>query len=501
MFRRVAAAFAAFLLAAPAAAQDAGPIVPRDLMRHIDILASDGFEGRAPATEGERRTTDYIIAELQRRGVESGAGGGGWLQPVALVERRPLSHSARWRSNGRRLRADQSLIVLGAPSSRQRVADAPVIFVGHGLVDTERRIDQLAGVDVRGAVVLVLIEAPVPGFPSYEDRARALAGRGAAAIIGVVSDEVPFAQVAASARRGVTSLATSEAPAPIFGAMPAGEVARLIALSGGSFASILDEQPGPSFRAVPLNLSVTLDVASEVRRFTSNNVIGRIRGTGTGGAVPNESVLLLGHWDHLGICRPEGEADRICNGAVDNASGIAMLIEIAGRLAAAPRPQRDILILATTAEEVGLLGAEHFAASPPVPLDTIVAAVNFDTVAIHGTGQPVAVIGRGLKPLDEAIAAAAAASGRTMDATFLADAFVERQDGWALARAGVPAVMVGGSFADMDALQRFLGGDYHGPTDNPRADIPLEGAAEDANFSVALVRRLADPALYANPQR
>jgi Zn-dependent M28 family amino/carboxypeptidase len=283
--------------------------------------------------------------------------------------------------------------------------------------------------------------------------------------------------------------------------MPASEAARLIALSGGNFASILDEQPGPAFRAVPLNLQATFDTWTHVRRFTSNNVVGRIRGSARLRADRvNESVLLLGHWDHLGICGAEGDADRICNGAVDNASGIATLIEVAGRLASGPRPPRDILILATTAEEVGLLGAEHFAAYPPVPLETIVAAVNFDTVAIHGTGQPVAVIGRGLATLDEAIAAAAAAMGRTMDTTYAADAFIQRQDGWALSQAGVPAVMVGGSFADMEALQRFLGGDYHGASDDVRPDIPLDGAAEDANLSVALARRLADPALYRKAQ-
>jgi Zn-dependent M28 family amino/carboxypeptidase len=176
-----------------------------------------------------------------------------------------------------------------------------------------------------------------------------------------------------------------------------------------------------------------------------------------------------------------------------------MLVEIAGRLAAGPRPMRDILVLATTAEEVGLLGAEHFAANPPVPLHSIVAALNFDTVAIHGAGQPLAVIGRGLAPLDAAIAATAAEFGRTMDATYAADAFIQRQDGWALARAGVPAVMVGGAFADMAALQRFLGGDYHGPSDNVRPDIPLDGAAEDANLAVALARRLADPTQYSRP--
>jgi hypothetical protein len=506
MFRRfpaAAAALAALFLAAPTPATviiPPPPVSPFQLMRHIEVLASDQFEGRAPGTEGERRTTAYIIAQLAARGLEPAAGNGGWLQPVPLVERRPLRQRVSWRANGRRIAADEAKIGLTAREGRHRIANAPVVFVGHGLVDAERRIDQLAGADLRGAVALLLVEAPVEGFPSFDERARAVTAAGAAAVIGIVSDAVPFAAVLAYARRGETQLASQGGPA-IEGIMPASEAARLIALSGGSFASIPDEQPGPAFRAVPLTLRATLEATSEVRRFTSHNVVGRIRGSGrpAAGAV-NESVLLLGHWDHLGICGAPRDADRICNGAVDNASGIAVLIEIAVRLTMGARPPRDILILATTAEEVGLLGAEHFAANPPVPLESIVAALNFDTVAIHGKGQPVAVIGRGFAPLDAAIAETAATHSRTMDTTFAADAFIQRQDGWALARAGVPAVMVGGSFADMAALQRFLGGDYHGASDNVRPDIPLEGAAQDADLSVTLARRLANPAAYTRSQ-
>ncbi|HEX8192655.1 MAG TPA: M28 family peptidase [Allosphingosinicella sp.] len=503
MFQRltIAAALAVCLVAAPAYASVPGPppITEAQLMGHIEMLASDAFEGRAPGTEGERRTTSYIISELEKRGVRPAAPDGSWLQPVALVERRPLSQRAAWRANGRRIAADPAKIGLTARDERHRIADAPVVFVGHGLVDRARRIDQLAGADLRGTVALLLVEAPVEGFPAYEERARIVAAAGAAAVIGIVSDDVPFDAVLRYARAGDTRLASRSGPA-IEGVMPASEAARLIALSGGSFASVLDEQPGPAFRAVPLTLRATLDARTSVRRFTSHNVVGRIAGMGNTPAAAggvNESVLLLGHWDHLGICGNPGDADRICNGAVDNASGIATLIEVAGRLAGHLPNPRDILILATTAEEVGLLGAEHFAARPPVPLASIVAAVNFDTVAIHGAGQPVAVIGRGLAPLDAVIAATAGELRREMDTTHAADAFVQRQDGWALSRAGVPAVMVGGSFADMAALQRFLGGDYHGAGDNVRADLPLAGAAEDANFAVLLARRLADPGRYS----
>ncbi len=493
MSRRLAFAASLFLGAVPAAAADA-PVTPAEMRRHIEVLASDDFEGRAPATEGERRTTAYIVAELERRGLEPDGVDGSWFQRVDLVQRRPASHRVRWTANGRAVRFGAERIILVGRDERQEIADAPVTFVGHGYVDRARGIDQLAGADLQGAVALMLVESPaVPGFPGFSKRVRTVTEAGAAAVIGIVSDDLPWRDIVEAGQSGQVRLAAEPVPA-VRGAMPAGEAARLVRAAGGDLAALMNEQPGPAFRAVPLALRAGLEVESRVRRYSSNNVVGRIRGSGGGG----ESVLLLGHWDHLGICRPEGAGNRICNGAVGNGSGIAMPIEIAGRLAR-ERPERDVLVLATTGEEDGLLGAEHFAAAPPVPLGSIVAAINFDTVAIHGPGEPVGVIGRGLAPLDAAIAETAAAMGRRMDETFAADALVTRQDGWALARAGVPAVMVGGSFGNMALLQRFLAGAYHGPEDEIAADLPLGGAAEDANLIVALVRRLPHPARYAPP--
>lgn len=196
----------------------------------------------------------------------------------------------------------------------------------------------------------------------------------------------------------------------------------------------------------------------------------------------------MGHWDHLGICAPEGEADRICNGAVDNASGIAVMIEVAKRLGQGQRPDRDIYFLATTAEERGLLGAYYFADNPVVPLTDITVALNIDTIAIAPRGTPVATIGRGSAPHDAVVADVVAKLGRKLDTDGEADAFVQRQDGWAFGAKGVTSLMVGGSFSDMTLLQAFLNGDYHGPGDQPGKPYPLSGAAEDADLHVALAR-------------
>lgn len=482
------------LLAANASAQPADPpVTPADMMRHIERLASDEFEGRAPGTPGEQRTTAYIVEQLRARGLEPAGEHGGWLQPVALVERTPQSSSVRWSADGRALSFDQNDIVLTGSQPTMRVENAPVIFAGHGARLPDRGVDQLAGADVRGAVVFILVQGPgVPGFPSLARRALDVSQAGAAAVIAIVGPEVAWTMARTASGRTVTRLDSVPVPG-LSGFMPLAAAQRLIEAAGGDLNRLLNEQPGSSFRAVALPLRASLEVTTRINRFTSNNVVGRIRGSGAA----NESVMLLAHWDHFGICRPEGEADRICNGAVDNASGVAMMIEVAGRLARQPRPQRDILVLATTAEESGLLGADHFAHNPTVPIDSIVAAINMDTVAIHPAGEPVAVLGRGANAaLDAVVDATVSAMGRRLDTDNEVDAFVQRQDGFKLSEVGVPAIMVGGSFSNMNLLNAFLGGPYHKPEDQLGGRIILDGAAEDATLTVALVRRLADPTVY-----
>ncbi|WP_129792885.1 M28 family peptidase [Sphingosinicella sp. CPCC 101087] len=494
MFRRLVrgAAPLLLLLTTGAQAQSDAPIGPADLRQHIDRLASDRFQGRAPGTEGETLTIDYIAEQFRARGLEPAGEDGSWFQPIGLVERTTERHQVSWSADGRALPFDQTLIALQGREAEVRLDDAPVVFAGHGVRLPERGIDQLAGVDLQGAVVFVLLDAPdVPGFPPLAERVRMVAEAGAAAVIAVTGPDIQWSFITSNYQRPTTKLASQAVP-PVVGAMPATAVQQLVDAAGASFERLLNEQPGSSFRAVALPIRADLEVRTAVTPYTTRNVVGRIRGSANSG----ENLLYLGHWDHFGLCRPEGEADRICNGAVDNASGIAAMIEIAGRLAAQPRTPRDILFLATTAEEMGLLGAEYFATHPTVPLSSIVAAINLDTIAIHPAGEPVAVIGRGNRALDAAVDETVAAVGRRLDTDDEAASFVQRQDGWALMRAGVPAIMVGGSFSNMALLNAFLSGDYHGPEDEAGPELVLDGAAEDSNLLVALGRRLADPAIY-----
>jgi hypothetical protein len=499
MFTRLVRAAAPFalLLATPAFGQAIDPpVTPADLRRHIDQLASDGFQGRAPSTEGERLTTAYISDQLRQRGVEPAGENGSWLQPVRLAERTPGRWTTSWSGAGRPVQiAPEELILVGREPS-EAVANAPVIFAGHGARMPDRGIDQLAGANFQGSVALILLQGPqgVQGFPSLAERVRTLTEAGAVAVIAIVDLETTWNQVSRGLRRPATRL-DSATVARVTGAMPLATAQRLITAAGGNLERLLNDQPGSSFRSVPLNATASLEVTTTVERYTSNNVIGRVRGNGN----TNQSLLYLAHWDHFGTCRPEGEADRICNGAVDNASGVAALIEIAGRLSRQPRPARDILFLATTAEETGLLGAEYFASHPVVPAASIVASINLDTIAIHPAGEPVAVLGRGIPALDRVIDQTVREMGRRLDGDDEANAFVQRQDGWKLTQVGIPSVMVGGSFSNMALLQAFLGGNYHQPADQPGSNLMLDGAAEDTSLMVALGRRLADPSVYQRP--
>jgi Zn-dependent M28 family amino/carboxypeptidase len=345
----------------------------------------------------------------------------------------------------------------------------------------------VAQTDLRGAIVLLL-----PGERSSQQPASlkaAVEAAGAAAIIQVLPESASWESVRDAVGQGRDQLQSEQGPA-ITGWMPLAAARSLIDEAGLAAA-------GTATAPVRTAVTGTLEVSTQVNAYISHNVIGRLRGSGKGG----ESVIYLGHWDHLGICAPEDAADRICNGAVDNASGIAVLIEVARNLARGKRPERDILFLGTTAEEVGLLGAEYFASKPTVPARSIVAAINVDTVAIHRRGEPVAIIGRGVAALDGLIARTAAELGRKMDTDTEADAFVQRQDGWAFTRAGIPSVMVGGSFSDMKQLGAFLSGPYHKVGDDLNRELILDGAAEDADLLIALGRKLANPKLYQPPRR
>ncbi|MGH6652898.1 MAG: M28 family peptidase [Sphingopyxis sp.] len=496
-FRAAIAAVA--LVAASASAALAKPVDPpiteADLAAHMRVLASDAFEGRAPGTEGEDRTIAYIVGEWAKAGLEPVAGSDTpWLQPVPLVESGGVSGSVKFKVRGRAFALRDDSIVLTGRDASLALADVPVVFVGYG-VDASGKV----AADVKGKVAILLSDAVPFGekMPRYRDRRQMLADAGATAVLVVASDTLPWAAVQGSFGSQTTKLAGAKPGAAATGFIAAPALQALLTKVGKPAVAALEAAKSADYRGTDLAVTADLSAETEVRPYASHNVIAKLPGAKPDGKV----VLYLGHWDHLGICGDAGEADRICNGAVDNASGIAVLTEVAKRLASGPRPDRDIYFMATTAEEKGLLGAHYFADHPVVPLTDITVALNIDTIAISPRGTPVATIGRGRPAYDAVVRKVSTDLGRKLDEDGEADAFVQRQDGWALGGKGVVSLMVGGSFSDMPLLEKFLGSDYHTAADNFSDAIPLGGAAEDADLHVALGRVFADTKAWSGTEK
>ncbi len=476
--------FTSAVSAAPPKAD--APITEAQLAGHMRILASDAFEGRAPGTEGEDRTIAYIVGEWAKAGLQAAPGSETpWLQPVPFVETQALSGTAKFKVSGRDFALEDDGIILTGRDPSVSLAGVPAVFVGYG-VDGAGKVNA----DVKGKLAIMLFDNAPFGdkLPRYRERRQMLADAGASAVLVIATDAVPWAQLRESAGGKAVRLASAKLGAPVTGFLSLEAADALLKRAGQDGGATREAAKSPDYKGTALPVTVDLATQSAIRPFASNNIIAKLPGAKPDG----KAVLFLGHWDHLGICGSEGDADRICNGAVDNASGIAVLIEVAKRLASGVRPDRDIYFMATTAEEKGLLGAHYFADHPVVPLSDITVALNIDTIAISPRGTPVATIGRGKPAYDAVVREAATKLGRKLDEDGEADAFVQRQDGWALGAKGVTSLMVGGSFSDMPLLEAFLGSDYHSAADNFSDQIPLGGAAEDADLHVALGRAFAD---------
>jgi hypothetical protein len=490
MILRLLAAVA--LIVAEAAPAGSGPVdsvSETALRRHIAVLADDAMAGRKPGTPGGLRAAAYVAAQMRAAGLRPAAADGGWYQNVSLVERRQGLVQARWRAGGREIPVAADDLLMLSRDRSLRLRDAPLWFGGHG------RPADLQGADLKGAILLLLPTRP-EDLAMGDVRRSALAGQGVAAVITLGSAETLPAAARAQYRSGRTLLAGE--PIPGAEGMVAGRAWRaLVQASGRDPAELVKAAAGPQFRPVRLSASADIRLVTPRRHYRSVNVIGRIEG----GERAAEAIVYLAHWDHLGICRPRGVADRICNGAVDNASGVALMLEIARALAEGPQPKRSLIFVATTAEEMGLLGARAFLAAPSVPLPSIRAALNIDTIAIAPRGMPVSIVGRGRTPLDPFVDEVARRLGRAVSESRTPDAYIARQDGWEFTKRGIPAIMASGAFTDEALFSRFLNGDYHGPKDDLSRGIELGGAVEDGALLIALGRLLADPARFPGAPR
>lgn len=460
--------------------------IEQRLRADIAVLASEEFAGRMPGTPGGRATYEYLEKRFGEVGLVTGTNDPGsyWRMPVDLVATEPQT------SRLTLIQGRKTVIVPGSDAAvftpRRRAIAAsgpgtgvPVVFVGNG--DGSVLGDALAG-----AVAVMLAD---PGRDTA--RREALFRQRATAVVTVLPDAEALAAVRRVEERGRVQLAIEEQDT-LSAYITEGA---LVGVLGAKRWELLKAEAQHSeFTPLELNLAINIEATSDRREFPSQNVLGMIPGN----APRSGAVLLLAHWDHLGECGPPDAPDRICNGAADNASGVAMMLELARRLKAGPPLGRDVYVLATSAEEAGLLGARAFVRNTPVPLDGIVAAFNFDMMAVAPAGSPLGFIGRGQTPLDTVILEQVARSGRVIGDQTLADSFLQRQDGWVLLQNGVPSVLLSSTYGSRRILDPFLVSRYHRPDDEAEV-VELGGAIDDLLLHEALIRQLADPARYSPP--
>lgn len=503
--------------AAPPATFDAAR-----LSEHVRILADDSFQGRGIATPAEDMTVRYLSEQYAAAGFQPGGVNGSWTQDVAL-NRFTASNFRGVRLNvgGEAIpltQGQQITISTRLPGTQVTLDEAPLVFVGYGITAPERNWDDFKGVDVRGKIIVVLVndaDFEEPALNTFNGRAMTYYGRwtykyeeaarqGAAGVI-IVHETAPasygWATVQNSWSGPQFDIVRANAAAERVGmeAWLQRDVAvDLFRRAGLDFEALKVSARSRDFRPVALtgaSFSGSFDVATS--RVVTRNVIARLPGT----THPDETILYTGHWDHIGVGEPDANGDAIFNGAVDNATGTAGLLELARVWGAGPRPERSIVMISFTAEESGLLGSEFYAANPIYPLATTVAGFNIDAMNVYGRVADVDIIGSGQSNLDARVAAEATAQGRTArpDGNPASGSYF-RSDHFPLAKRGVPMAYVdgGGAFRDepiaaRDAARSEYGARrYHQADDEWSPDWDLSGQVEDLQLIFNIGRDLAN---------
>lgn len=496
-----------------------------NLAAHLRALASDEFEGRAPNTPGEDKTVAWISAEFEKAGLVPAGDNGGWTQAVTLERSEidgPVSASFNVAGRTRALaNGDDIAVETLHPAGSVAMREVPLVFAGYGITAPELGWDDYAGMDVRGKIVVVLVNDPdfetAPGkfggramtwYGRWAYKYIEAARRGAAGVL-IVHETAPAAYPWTTVRNGRAApqfdIVRSDAATyhlPVRGWIQREVAARLFADAGLDFDAAKHRAQQPGFRAQPLG-DAKLSVAFNVKRdrITSRNVLGLLPGT----TRPDETVIVSGHWDSFGIGAPDESGDAIINGAVDNATAIASMIEIARVMKAGPPPARSVLFVALTAEESGLLGATWYAANPARPLATTAAAINMEMWSPDGPTRDISSWGLGKVSLERALEAAAQAEGRTYSADPNLEAgFFYRADHFAFAQAGVPAITVGPGMDQLDggveggkaARADYFAKRYHQPGDDFDASWDMRGPTADTEVVLRLVRTVADTSAW-----
>ncbi|MDV3458771.1 M20/M25/M40 family metallo-hydrolase [Sphingomonas sp. HF-S4] len=506
--------FLLLLLAAPASAQQ----LPSDqaaLKAHVAFLASDELRGREAGTRDYDVAAEYVAAQMQSLGLRPG-GEKGWFQPVGLVTYRP-AEKAKWTlTRGATpipLQFGIDFLNQGIPTTPDFTAEGQIVFAGYGLVYPETKRDDYRGLDVRGKIVAIYAGVP-EGLPDDvaahlgddDQKARIAQARGAKAVIIVESIArraefpleamAPFYDYARTSWIGPDGKANMIAPrAPVVGIVGQTGAEKLFAGSRIKWRDVLAAERRGT-RLPTGALAGTLKVAASTRVTTaqSSNVIGLIEGSDP--ALRQEYVVLSAHLDHVGVGEPE-KGDTIYNGAMDNAAGIATMLEVARAFqASGQRPRRSLVFVALTAEEKGLVGSGYFAAHPGLPAGgRLVADINIDMPILTYKLEDLVILGGERSTLGATFAAAAAAEGlKTVPDPSPEEQFFIRSDHYSFVQAGIPAVSVdtGPGGPGQAAQDDFLANHYHKPSDDLSLPVNWASAAKFMRVNYAAARAIAD---------
>jgi Zn-dependent M28 family amino/carboxypeptidase len=496
--------------------QGPAPITHDALMAHVTMLASDEFEGRAPGTRGEDLTVDYISRAFAAAGLRPGVNGD-WTQRVPLATAEVVNDPTLT-IGAERYAYGTDFVAWTKRQDAPQVAleNAELVFVGYGVTAPENQWDDYADVDLRGRIAVILINDP--DFDTGDDRGfggRAMtyygrwtykfeeaARRGAAGALIVHEDAAasyPWAVVQSSWTGPQYDLLREDRGASRVGVEGwiSNRVAReLFAAAGLDFDRERARAQNRGFRPVSLRQTASITLETRMETQMSRNVIGVLRGRER----PREVVLYGAHWDHLGRCTPV-DGDDICNGARDNATGLAGLIELARRYAAEGAPERSVAFIAFTAEESGLLGSQYYAEHPIfAPRDTA-AMINMDGLSTAGPSRDVTVVGYGQNELQDLLGSAAQAQDRRVSPeTYPERGGFYRSDHFNLAKIGVPVLfasagndlVIGGPERARQLSDAYLANGYHKPNDEITPDWDMSGAAQDLELLYAVGRAVAD---------
>ena len=523
------------LAGACAHAADTPVFDPQRLSRDVKVLSSDAFEGRGPDTAGETKTVDYLVEQFKAAGMQPGGdltgGKRSWTQDVPLGRfeiKGPVQLTLVDAKGSRQLVQGEDMAVRASMSGAKQVdfKNAPLVFVGYGVTAPERKWDDFKQMDLKGKLAVVLINDPdfesgagefggkaMTYYGRWTYKFEEMARRGALGTI-IVHETAPASYGWPTVKNSNTNVMYDivrkdprKAHAPMEAWIQRDLAAAMFKAAGLDFEAAKKQAQTRAFQPVALKgVTLSANYAVDVQVIKSKNVVA-IR---EGSKHPKQVVMYSGHWDHLGVGQPDAKGDKIYNGAVDNATGIAALLEMARVYARQPAPQRSVVFLAVTAEEKGLLGSEYYASNPLYPLASTVGLINMDALSPRGPARNFTISGNAkLDLLDRLVAKAKAANIAYSPDPKPEAGYFFRSDHFPFAKRGVPAISFGsgndwidgGVQAGKASEAEYTDKAYHQPADEFDPAWTFTGMARDLGLLYAVGAELANSTTWPNWSR